>query len=187
MAIRGWVGGLFAAVWAGCGAPQGTAPEEPTWHGAVRPILDRSCVSCHDASGGPSGISLASYADARTWREAIGVAVAEGTMPPWLAEDGCTDYLDDYSLSPGARETLLAWVDAGAPEGDPATARPPDRPLDAARARSGRLRRRDARPLHARGLPRRTTAASSSTGPTTSRSGSRATTSPRATPTSSTT
>jgi hypothetical protein len=41
-------------------------------------------------------------------------------MPPWLANDGCSDYLGDRSLTDAEIATMSKWVDDGAVEGDPA-------------------------------------------------------------------
>jgi hypothetical protein len=55
-------------------------------------------------------------------------AVTERVMPPWLAADGCAEYLHNRSLSDEQIATIAGWVDAGAPAGDPADA--PDTPGD---------------------------------------------------------
>jgi hypothetical protein len=41
-------------------------------------------------------------------------------MPPWHADPRFGHFSNDRSLTPQERATLLAWVDQGAPEGDPA-------------------------------------------------------------------
>jgi hypothetical protein len=45
--------------------------------------------------------------------------VAENRMPPWHANPEYGSYKNDRSLSPDQKATLLAWVEAGCPEGDP--------------------------------------------------------------------
>ena len=54
-------------------------------------------------------------------------AIASGEMPPWPPNDCCQSYRHNRSLSAAARDTLLRWLDAGAPEGDP-TGAPPSQP-----------------------------------------------------------
>ena len=49
-------------------------------------------------------------------------------MPPWQPAKGCNDYHGDYSLTDAERQTLLDWVDSGAPEGDPADYVAPELP-----------------------------------------------------------
>jgi hypothetical protein len=98
------------------------AEDVPTWHGEVAPVVQESCVSCHDGPGSLSGIDLSSYESASPWADAIGLSVANGSMPPWGASDGCNDYLDDFSLTEDERATIVEWAEGGAPEGDPDTA-----------------------------------------------------------------
>jgi hypothetical protein len=43
-------------------------------------------------------------------------------MPPWMPAEECNDYVGNIDLSAEERATLLAWLDAGAAEGDPADA-----------------------------------------------------------------
>ncbi len=100
----------------------------PTWHQDVAPILAARCGSCHN-SGGLAPFPLDDYATSAPLSAAIAAAVEDGTMPPWLAQvsDSCTpkrDYKDDLRLSPDEIATLRDWSDAGAPEGDAATAAP---------------------------------------------------------------
>ena len=42
-------------------------------------------------------------------------------MPPWHADPRYGHFVNDRSLSPPQRATLLAWVEQGSPLGDPAT------------------------------------------------------------------
>jgi len=46
-------------------------------------------------------------------------------MPPWQADPHYGKFSNDLSLAPGEKEMLVAWIDAGAPEGDPADAPEP--------------------------------------------------------------
>ncbi len=98
----------------------------PTWHADVRPILHEHCASCHVADG-IAPFDLASYETSAPLADAIIGAVESGSMPPWLAveTDECSPkrpWKDDMRLSEEDKATLRAWVDAGAPEGDPDTA-----------------------------------------------------------------
>src|SRR6185295_3000096 len=43
--------------------------------------------------------------------------VSKGTMPPWHADPSHGEFLNDRRLSPADRETIVKWVNAGAPEG----------------------------------------------------------------------
>jgi hypothetical protein len=70
-------------------------------------------------------ISLLTYADARPWAKSIRQAVLTRKMPPWFADPHYGKFSNDRSLSQTQIETIVAWVDAGAKEGDPRDAPPP--------------------------------------------------------------
>ena len=63
-------------------------------------------------------MSLLNYTEARPWAKSIRAAVALGTMPPWHATEDRGTFSNDRRLTNQERETILAWVDGGAPEGD---------------------------------------------------------------------
>jgi hypothetical protein len=52
-------------------------------------------------------------------------AAAARRMPPWMPDDGCGSYVGSRRLSQTEIDTLTAWSEAGAPEGNPADAPPP--------------------------------------------------------------
>jgi hypothetical protein len=62
---------------------------------------------------------LISYEEVRPWAKAIRSAVLQKKMPPWFADPAHGSYRNDPSLSKAELETLMAWIDAGAPQGDP--------------------------------------------------------------------
>ena len=68
---------------------------------------------------------LLTYEQARPWAKAIRAAVLTGKMPPWQADPHYGKFSNDLSLAPGEKEKLIAWVDAGAKEGNPADAPKP--------------------------------------------------------------
>jgi len=96
----------------------------------VAPILQRSCQGCHNPTG-VAPMSLVTYQDVRRWapriREKTQLRDRAGAMPPWYVEKeiGIQHFKDDPSLSDEELATIAAWVDAGAPEGDPAQLPPP--------------------------------------------------------------
>ena len=98
----------------------------PTFTRDVLPILQRSCQQCH-RPGSVAPMSLLTYADVRPWARAIRDKTAQREMPPWFVERnvGVRAFKEDSSLSDGEIATLGAWVDAGAPRGNPADAPPP--------------------------------------------------------------
>jgi hypothetical protein len=92
-------------------APNG----QVTFNKDVLPLLQKNCQGCH-RPGEIAPMSLLTYNDARPWAKAIKQAVLSKQMPPWFAETG--HFANDRRLSKEQIDTLVAWVDAGAPEGD---------------------------------------------------------------------
>jgi mono/diheme cytochrome c family protein len=95
-----------------------------TFNKDVLPILQKNCQTCH-RPGEVAPMSLLTYGDARPWAKAIKVAVATKKMPPWFAEPGYRQIANERKLTAREIETLVAWVDNGAVEGDPKDAPAP--------------------------------------------------------------
>lgn len=85
----------------------------------VAAIVRDRCQSCH-RPGQVGPFSLLTYDDARRHAAMIREVVDERRMPPWHADPRYGHFKNDRRLSPRERATLLAWVDQGAPLGDPA-------------------------------------------------------------------
>ncbi len=111
----------------GCDGADGVAADAaPTWHADIAPLVQEHCGSCHVA-GGVAPFALDDYGAAAPMAASIVAAVDAGTMPPWGAEstDECAPrfgFVDDMRLTDDEKALLRAWADAGAPEGDAATA-----------------------------------------------------------------
>ena len=63
-------------------------------------------------------MSLMTFDDARPWARAIKQKVVRREMPPWGADPAIGKFANDVSLSQAEIDTIAAWVDAGAPEGN---------------------------------------------------------------------
>jgi len=111
------VGSLF---WASHAA----AADAPTFYKDVLPILQANCQACH-RPGEVAPMSLLTFEDARPWARAIKSAVVSKKMPPWFADPGYSHLANERRLSEREINTIVAWVDASAPGGDPSTAPPP--------------------------------------------------------------
>jgi hypothetical protein len=94
-----------------------SVPTQPTFHKDVLPILQNRCQECH-RPGEIGPFSLLSYKDARPWAKAIRSDVLSKKMPPWFADPAFGHFSNDRSLSKAEIDTLVAWVDGGAKEGD---------------------------------------------------------------------
>ena len=66
-------------------------------------------------------MSLANFKDARPWARSIKQRVAGRQMPPWHIDRsvGVQRFKNDMSLTDKQIDTIVNWVDQGAPEGDP--------------------------------------------------------------------
>lgn len=84
----------------------------------VAPILFKNCAGCHRPDHtGP--MSLLSYKEARPWARSIKEKVVTRAMPPWSADPHYGEFSNDTSLSQQDIDTIAAWVDQGARQGDP--------------------------------------------------------------------
>jgi hypothetical protein len=95
-----------------------------TFHKDVEPILQRNCQGCH-RPGQVAPMSFLTYQNARPWAKAMKAAVALRKMPPWFADARYGPYLNDRSLKQNEIDTIAAWADQGAPEGNLKDAPPP--------------------------------------------------------------
>src|ERR1700687_6158010 len=90
----------------------------------VAPIVQQNCQSCHRPGEG-TPFSLLTYEEARPWAKAMKRMVQQREMPPWF-EDGHTEkFANNRSLTQAQIDTIVAWVNAGAPKGDPKDLPPP--------------------------------------------------------------
>jgi mono/diheme cytochrome c family protein len=121
-------GALMAPVPLAGQAP--AARPQVTFTRDIAPILQRSCQGCHRPNS-LAPMSLVTYDDARPYAASIKRRTAirwrQGTMPPWYIEKdiGIQHYKNDISLSDDEVAKIAAWVDSGAPRGNPADLPPP--------------------------------------------------------------
>jgi len=116
---------LGIAAWAGSSR---TVAEENTstitFNKDVLPILQQNCQTCH-RPGEIAPMSLLTYKDARPWAKSIKTAVVTRQMPPWFADPSYGHFANNTTLSDAEIKTLVSWVDAGTPEGNPKDAPAP--------------------------------------------------------------
>lgn len=113
MKLGSWilVTSLFAIV--------SVAQAQPTYSSEVSRILQEKCQLCH-VPNNIAPFTLTSFEDAQTWAEDIKRVVSEKIMPPWKPVVGHGEFRESYAMSDEERQTIISWVNAGAPEGDPA-------------------------------------------------------------------
>lgn len=91
--------------------------ESVTFNKEVASILWKNCAGCH-RPGEVGPFPLLSYKDAAKRAEMIRHIVERRQMPPWKPEPGFGHFLFDRRLSDDDIQTIAAWADAGAPEGE---------------------------------------------------------------------
>jgi mono/diheme cytochrome c family protein len=89
----------------------------PTFARDIAPIFYKNCTGCHRA-GEIAPMSLLSYKEIRPWAKAIREKVASRQMPPWHPDPKYGAWENDRRLSQKDVDTIVAWVDGGAPEGN---------------------------------------------------------------------
>jgi mono/diheme cytochrome c family protein len=94
---------------------------DPTYAKDVAPIFQRSCQVCHRPNN-MAPMSLMTYQESRPWARSIKERVMTRVMPPWHMDHkvGVQEFKGDRSLSDAEIDTIVRWVDAGAPMGNPA-------------------------------------------------------------------
>jgi hypothetical protein len=95
----------------------------------VAPIFQAKCQECHQPNS-IAPMSLISYEEARPWARSIKARVAARQMPPWHIDRsvGVQKFKNDMSLTDEQVDTIVRWVDGGAPQGNPSDM-PPPKPL----------------------------------------------------------
>ena len=102
------------------------APKTPTFTKDIAPIFQEKCEACHRPDS-MAPMSLKTFAEARPWVRSIKARVAERQMPPWQIDRtvGIQKFKNDRSLTDEQVDTIVRWVDGGAPQGDPKDMPPP--------------------------------------------------------------
>src|SRR5258706_10457228 len=111
---------LSAAVMLPGAAAGADALRAATFTKDIAPIFQEKCEACHRPDS-MAPMSLMTFTEARPWARSIKARVADRQMPPWQIDRtvGVQKFKNDRSLSDEQLETIVRWVDAGAPQGDP--------------------------------------------------------------------
>jgi hypothetical protein len=96
------------------------SPKQVTFTKDVAPIFQEKCESCHRPDN-MAPMSLRTYEEVRPWVRSIAQRVSTRQMPPWHIDKtiGIQKFKNDRSLSDEQIDTIMAWVAAGSPKGDP--------------------------------------------------------------------
>ena len=91
----------------------------PTFTKDIAPIFQAKCESCHRPDS-IAPMSLVTYEETRPFASAIKTKVASRVMPPWHIDKtiGIQKFKNDRSLTDAEIDTVVRWVNNGAPKGD---------------------------------------------------------------------
>ncbi len=111
---------VLLASLAAAGIAQAAPATVPTFTKDVAPIVFTKCAACHRA-GEVAPMTLTSFEDVRPWAKVIKAKGMSREMPPWGADPAHSLKMrNDRSLSQAQIDTIVAWVDGGAPNGSDA-------------------------------------------------------------------
>jgi hypothetical protein len=131
LGLMGWSGFSASVFVMAMAAPAlaADAPKAVTFSKDVAPILQAKCQNCHQPNS-IAPMSLITYQETRPWARSIRDRVSTRQMPPWHIDKsvGVQKFQNDISLTDEQIDTIVRWVDAGAPQGDPKDM-PPAKPL----------------------------------------------------------
>jgi hypothetical protein len=82
----------------------------------VAPILKENCAYCH-TPGGIGPWAMTSYTMVQGFAPMIREVLMTQRMPPWHADPHIGTWQGDRSISITDKQTLVRWIDAGAPRG----------------------------------------------------------------------
>jgi mono/diheme cytochrome c family protein len=100
------------------GSADSKVKKEVTFSKDIAPIFYKNCAECHRPSD-IAPMSLLSYKEARPWARSIKEKVVTREMPPWSPDPKYGEFANDHRLSQSDIDTVVAWVDQGAREGNP--------------------------------------------------------------------
>jgi len=95
------------------------AQEQITYADHVAQIISDNCVVCH-REGGIAPMQFENYEQVRPWAPLIQMRVANREMPPYAYDHGIgiQDLQADWRLAQEDIDTIVEWVNQGAPLGD---------------------------------------------------------------------
>ena len=93
--------------------------EKITYADHIAQIITDNCVVCH-REGGVGPMQLTNYEQIRPWAPLIQYRVENREMPPYAYDHGIglQQLEGDWRLEQSEIDTIVAWVQQGAPEGD---------------------------------------------------------------------
>ena len=124
-ASKNWLGLTALALLGYQTQAMAQAEQQVSYNGEVGRIINENCVVCH-REGGIGPMHLSNYDQVRPWAPLIQLRVANREMPPYAYDHGIgiQELQGDWRLQQDEIDTIVAWVNQGAPLGDPDQAVP---------------------------------------------------------------
>ncbi|MEI6233355.1 MAG: hypothetical protein WCT04_09895 [Planctomycetota bacterium] len=94
----------------------GASENSVTFNKDIAPILFQNCTGCH-RPGEVAPFDLITYQDASKRAKQLARVTQSRYMPPWKAEPGHGEFLDERRLTTDQLALIKNWADNGAPEG----------------------------------------------------------------------
>ena len=79
-------------------------------------MVEAHCTGCRFDGGG--AFAMQTHACGAPAEAAL-AAIDAGSMPPWMPDPDCRSFEGERLMPAGDRDLFAAWVEAGAPEGEP--------------------------------------------------------------------
>ena len=89
----------------------------PDYASDIAPIIKENCAHCH-VEGGIGPFAMNSYEMVRGWSHMMREVVMTKRMPPAQVDPHINHFDNANYLSDADMQTLVHWIDAGAPRGD---------------------------------------------------------------------
>ena len=86
----------------------------PVYEADIAPIIEENCASCHRESG-IAPFAMDSYSMIRGWSPMIREVVMTKRMPPGQIDPHIGSFENDMLLADSEQQTLMHWIEAGAP------------------------------------------------------------------------
>ena len=98
-------------------AEKNGAHDQISYTDTIAPLLQEKCVVCH-TEGGIGPWAMSSYELVRGFAPMMREVIRTKRMPPWHADPHVGVWKNDKSLSVEQTQTLVHWIEAGAPRGE---------------------------------------------------------------------
>ncbi|MBS0262265.1 MAG: redoxin domain-containing protein [Planctomycetes bacterium] len=96
-----------------------TTKGEITYSKQIARIIQQKCQDCHHPDTA-APFALLTYQDAVNWAAMMKEVILQRRMPPWHADSRFGEFSEERRLTQAEIDQVLAWMNDGMPEGNPA-------------------------------------------------------------------